>query len=366
MVTMPNPSPTDLMVSYLVEQRHGINGPGIALSAERVARKDHSVAMAIEKLEKELRALPAEQLKKLYDAAKQQAMAQNLVCADEKEAGRFFNNPAAQADFDHWSKMPYWNIDEAVALSLGKAPEKVKWKEVATLTEVSAFARNFDRRRDLARRAVNMRQLFDPTVPAIFLRWTRQIELPVPDDLIQLVEQRAQTTTDWAIALKNSQEEHAQTIAKAKKDQDGIFEWAKEKQDELLNWGKEQHAKGLEAGKLMAERLLEDNSDTVIQRDQTIAELEEKIARLEANTRQMPVTVKDVLNPKSRQSLLKLVLGLAIDGYGYDPKESKSPFAKETVDRLAALGMTIDEDTVRRWLREAAAEVTHTSPIKSG
>jgi hypothetical protein len=173
LVTMPNPSPTDLMVSYLVDQKHGVNRPGIALSAERVARKDHSVARAIEKFEKELRALPAEQLKKLYDAAKQQAAAQNLVYADEKEAGRFFNKPAAQADFDHWSKMPYWNIDEAVALSLGKDPEKVKWKEVATLTEVSAFARNFDRRRDLARRAVNMRQLFDPTVPAIFFEMDR-------------------------------------------------------------------------------------------------------------------------------------------------------------------------------------------------
>jgi gas vesicle protein len=187
----------------------------------------------------------------------------------------------------------------------------------------------------------------------------------VPDELVHLVEQRAQTTTDWAVALKNSQEEHAQTIAKAKKDQDGIFEWAKEKQDELLEWGKEQHGKGLEAGKSMAEQVLSDMGQIVSERNQTIAELNEKIAELQANTDRPPVVAKDVLNPKSRLSLLKLVLGMAIDGYGFDPRESKSPFAKETVDRLAALGITIDEDTVRRWLREAAEEVTHTSPIKS-
>jgi hypothetical protein len=353
------------MVSYLVDQRRGINGPGIALSAERVARKDHSVAMAIEKLEKELRALPVEQLKKLYDAAKQKATAQNLVYADEKEAGRFFNKPAAQADFDHWSKMPYWNIDEAVALSLGKDPEKVKWKEVATLTEVSAFARNFDRRRDLARRAVGMRQLFDPTVPAIFLRWTRQIELSVPDELVHLVEQRAQTTTDWATALKNSQDEHAQTIVKLKKDQDGIFDWAKKQQDDLLEWGKEQHTKGLDAGKRMAEEILTDMSNKVSERDQTIAELNAKILDLQAINRQSPAVTNDVLNPKSRQSLLKLVLGLAVDGYGYDPKDKRSPIPKELADALSGRGISIDEDTVRKWLKEAGEVVDFSSPSQT-
>ena len=181
-----------------------------------------------------------------------------------------------------------------------------------------------------------------------------------------MVEKRAQTTSDLPTLLKNSQDAHAQTIANAKKEQDEIFKWAKEQQEKTLNWGKEQHSKGLEAGKSMADQVRADMGQIVSERDQTIAELNEKIAELQANIDHPPVAATDVLNPKSRLSLLKLVLGMAIDGYGYDPKESKSPFAKETVDRLAALGITIDEDTVRRWLREAAEEVTHTSPIKSG
>ena len=354
------------MVNFLLDQRHGVHGPGIALSTERVARKDHSVATAIKKFENELRALPVEELEKLYDAAKQKATAQSRTYADEKEMGRFFNKPAAQADFDHWSKMAYWDIDEAVALSLGKGPEKVKWKEVATYTQVSAFAENFARRRDLARRAVNMGQLFDPVVPAIFLRWTRQIDLSAPDKLIQLVEQRAQTTTDWATALKNSQDEHAQTIANAKKEKDELFKWAKEQQEKTLRWGKEQHSKTLEMGKTMVDQALADKIETVLQRDQIISQLNEKIAELQSILDHSSTASKDILNPKSRLSLLKLVLGMAIDGYGFDPKESKSPLAKETVDRLATLGIAIDEDTVRRWLREAAQEVTFTSPINPG
>jgi hypothetical protein len=39
------------------------------------------------------------------------------------EAPNFFNQPDAVADYDHWSKTAHWTLDEAIALSFGKAPE---------------------------------------------------------------------------------------------------------------------------------------------------------------------------------------------------------------------------------------------------
>ncbi len=365
MVIMPNPSPTDQMIRILVDRRFGLNRPRIKLSAERIARKILIVEPAIAKYEEDLRALTVEQLKEFYDADTEKDIARSRVRQEEEEAERFFNKPYARADFDHWSKMPYWTLDEAVALSLGKAPERVKWKDVAEHAEMSAFARNYSRRRDLAQRAVGMKQLTDGVVPAVFMRWAKQNDLPVPDELVQIVEKRGQTSTDWPTLLKNCQDEHAETIARAKKEKDEIFKWAKEQQEETLKWGKEQHSKALEMGKTMVDQVLADKIETVLQRDQIIAELNNKIAGLQSNADGSSVVANDALNPKSRMSLLKLVLGMAIDGYGYDPKESKSPLAKELVDRLAALGIAIDEDTVRRWLREAAQEVTYTSPIKS-
>lgn len=67
---------------------------------------------------------------------------------------------------------------------------------------------------------------------------------------------------------------------------------------------------------------------------------------------------------KERNTFLKLVLGMALRGYGYDPHASRSPKAKEIAEDLAELGIPLDEDTVRTKLREAADEYSHllTSP----
>ena len=58
---------------------------------------------------------------------------------------------------------------------------------------------------------------------------------------------------------------------------------------------------------------------------------------------------------KERESLLKLVIGMAIKGYGYDPAALKSDKVKEIADDLALLGLSIDTDTVRKYLKEAAS-----------
>ena len=49
-----------------------------------------------------------------------------------KEKQYFFNRPEAEADYREWVTMPYWTIDEAVALSYGKNPAKVTCRNVGT------------------------------------------------------------------------------------------------------------------------------------------------------------------------------------------------------------------------------------------
>jgi hypothetical protein len=63
------------------------------------------------------------------------------------------------------------------------------------------------------------------------------------------------------------------------------------------------------------------------------------------------------LVPKEEASLLKLVLGMAIDKYSFKPRMGNSRTPKLIADALAREGMAIDEDTVRKWLSKAAEEI---------
>jgi hypothetical protein len=60
---------------------------------------------------------------------------------------------------------------------------------------------------------------------------------------------------------------------------------------------------------------------------------------------------------RERNTLLKLVIGMAVKGYTHDPVAKKSTAPKEIADDLAELGISIDPDTVRKYLKEAANTV---------
>ncbi len=59
------------------------------------------------------------------------------------------------------------------------------------------------------------------------------------------------------------------------------------------------------------------------------------------------------LAPRERDTLLKIILGMAMGGYGYDPAASKSSTVKEIHDDLALRGIVLDPDTIRNKLRDA-------------
>jgi hypothetical protein len=63
------------------------------------------------------------------------------------------------------------------------------------------------------------------------------------------------------------------------------------------------------------------------------------------------------LRTTERSTLLRMVIGMAIKGYTHDPAASKSTAPKEIADDMAALGMTITDDTVRKYLKQAADTV---------
>ena len=60
------------------------------------------------------------------------------------------------------------------------------------------------------------------------------------------------------------------------------------------------------------------------------------------------------LNPRERDSLLKLVIGMALEQYGYDPARAKNRATKQIKDDLAHNDLDLDEETILKYLRMGA------------
>lgn len=58
-------------------------------------------------------------------------------------------------------------------------------------------------------------------------------------------------------------------------------------------------------------------------------------------------------NIRERESLLKLVIGMAIKGYSYKPNANRNAATSEITADLRSCGIELDEDTVRKYLQEA-------------
>lgn len=68
----------------------------------------------------------------------------------------------------------------------------------------------------------------------------------------------------------------------------------------------------------------------------------------------MDKNISDNLNPKERESLLKLVIGMAVEQYNYDPHSLRNEATADIATDLATNGVPLDRDTILKWLREGA------------
>jgi hypothetical protein len=66
-----------------------------------------------------------------------------------------------------------------------------------------------------------------------------------------------------------------------------------------------------------------------------------------------PAAPEKGLSTRERESLLKLIIGMAMAGYRYDPKVARSDKIGEIANDLVSTGVSLDVDTVRKWLKEA-------------
>lgn len=287
-----------------------------SLNAGRSGRRDAGPQLreALAAYREELAALSSEEIIDRYNAEKQRQFQQAIAKAEREERERFYNQPNATADFEHWSKFAHWTLDEAVALSFGKAPELVNWSTISKYLQLSSFAVQYSRRRELALRAAQWKQLYDPVLPGIFLAWAKRLEIEMPAALVAAVQKRG-PILDWQSLLDEMKAAHA-------------------KKEE--NWTASDEAK----------------DRTIAAKDRILAAVEQRVRNLEEQQPTQPIEKQ--LSTRERESLLKLVIGMAVGGYGYDSTARRSEQTSAIADDLLQAGVPLDADTVRKWLREAA------------
>jgi hypothetical protein len=149
----------------------------------------------------------------------------------------------------------------------------------------------------------------------ILLAWAQRLEIELPVALVEAVQKRG-PTRDWKSLYDESEAAHLE----------------KEK-----SWA------AVDASK---DRL-------IAAKHRIAAVLETRVRELETQ-RKTPSSEKP-LSTRERESLLKLVIGMACGGYGYDSTARRSEQTAAIADDLLRAGVPLDADTVRKWLRGGLA-----------
>lgn len=285
-----------------------------------------------------LRQLAPEALEAIYrrehsrfeeESARVDAARAELVTREEQS--RFFHQAYANADFEHWGKLSYWTLDEAVALSLGKAPEVVNWDLVKDLVSKSTFAHKYSRIRELVLRAKHLGRLHDPVLPSAFLEWAKQLDVPYPAPIEEQVMARGDAVRDW------------------KRDYDALA--ARYKNDLLQN------NKTLDEMKIVVSEVTANVTALQQERDDLARQAEQLRSQIE----ELAPEGKPI-GTRERGTLLKLIIGMAIGGYRYNPKSERNSATTDIIGDLERLGIEIGHDTVLKKLREAAGLLPQALP----
>lgn len=110
-----------------------------------------------------------------------------------------------------------------------------------------------------------------------------------------------------------------------------------------------EHAESIKKSRQYQKELAERWCAHVDGRDSLIEQLQNRISQLESI---QPADKEKTLGARERDSLVKLVIGMAIGGYGYDPESRRNSSTSEIAGDLHQNGLSLDEDTIRKYLAE--------------
>lgn len=246
-----------------------------------------------EAFRQQMAALPADELNNAIAEGKKLVEKRYLKLRAAELAKPFYVRVTAEMDVDHWSRVAYWTVDEAAALSFGKNPLEVTSDRVRNLSHSNRFASEYLARLDILERAQTMHQLSYKTSLTRFLAWIEHTRFPMPEALVDAAKAIHRPEVDWKAEY---QKLHSEMMNRA-----------------------DESSLGAELG----------------------------------STAQAKIDNGNSLKTRERESLLKLVIGMAIKGYAHDPAKGRTNTASEIAGDLLMLGIPLSDDTIRAYLQEA-------------
>ncbi|TRL35043.1 hypothetical protein [Rhizobium straminoryzae] len=269
--------------------------------------------------------LSIEQFDLILESEINRFLEERIEIVNALDAKRFFNNRLAETNWDYWSKISYWTPEEAVAISFGKDPNVVNLQSLQPYAGNSLFVGSFHSQMQLISRAVEAGQLLAKNTPAFFLAWALRTGFHMDPRAIEAVEARGEQIADWktefdtlAAFLNSLVEQHGRTEVELRSQ-------AEQAQNEL------------ETLREAAFAILEENT-----------ELHAKLAELSSDPANQKPTP-----PRERESMLKLILAMAMKKYQFDPTKLRNSATANIAGSVAQIGLKLDEDTVRKFLSEA-------------
>jgi hypothetical protein len=207
------------------------------------------------------------------------------------------------ADTKVWGQKAYWSLDEATALSFGKAPEHVSWDWVEESQGQSPFADQYAERRGLIQAAQESHVFSEPFPPRIFLSWASHHGIEIPKILAEAVQAREVQIDD----LQSERDQLTETCSELRRE------------------------------------LRDARYQIDVYRTGSVGDDKPK------------PDVDRPLKARERESLYKILIGIAVTSYGHNPYGPKSTRMTKTIAGDVHLqGLQVDEDTVRKYLDEAA------------
>lgn len=243
--------------------------------------------LEIEKYENELKSKSDEELNNLHYSLKRKLELQHRK--------NFVFYRIDTPDYEYWSKLGYWNIEEAIALTFDKDPNKLTYAVMANAEK--EYSNNYDyvkyiKRKEIILRAVEVGKLQEKIEPFYFVEWAFENEIPVPLKLYDLVIEKSGLDLNY-----------------------------KEKFYAI----QEQYNKEREAFKNEIEKLCE--------------ELEHLKSRKYEKS-------------KRDNQLYKIIISLAIK-YGFNPNNKKQDSTSKIIDLVNKAGLEISDNNVREIVKEA-------------
>ncbi len=300
-------------IRYLLNDKYPLHYTISPFDNKLSVPESNKVALQeIEAFRKSLEQKSLDEINILVAEARNREVERYRKLAEKTEAEAFYNQPHANADFSYWSRLSYWTLEEAVALSLGKHPWIVKWEKIKSFQTSSPFVAKYAAKHEEVRRAKAMGQLWDSTIPLVFTKWANRVGFEMPNELTSSVVALGPQVLDWKTAYEQ------EVVEKAK-----VEISLKDINEKMLQMMRDNTA-FIEKMNTDSSKLIEGYQKSIAQRDQFIADQKREIALLKTVKPVAAKNQKPELGQRERDSLLKLILGIAITGYSYDPKATRS------------------------------------------